>query len=220
MNSSDKQMLEDLEDAISQAYAMINPEEPISVEPDVVPDTPAFDTTDTPHTIDSDIATVDTTFITSLYSIYFDLKFLHWNTFNRALHNDTDEAIKLLLEFIDNYTEVSLTNPGELGSMAAIDRRIQPLDFINGIIQELKLDTCNYASPDNNSINAIKFDFIPYPEILEALLFRLTTEKNKLEANGPSNITAAESENITAKLVLLDDMIARTVKLTYKSKML
>lgn len=217
MNPSDKQMLEDLEDAISQAYAMISPEEPLSVEPDVAADTPAFDTTDTPHAADP---TIDTTFITSLYSIYFDLKFLHWNTFNRTVHDDTDEAIKLLLEFIDNYTEVSLTNAGELGSMAVIDKRIQPLDFINGIIQELKLDACNYASPDNNSINAIKFDFIPYPEILEALLFRLTTEKNKLEANGPANITAAESENITAKLVLLDDMIAHTVKLTYKSKML
>jgi hypothetical protein len=220
MNSSDRQMLEDLEDAISQAYAMINPEEPLMVEPDGAVDTSAFDTTDTPHNIDPDITTVDTTFITSLYSIYFDLKFLHWNTFSRTLHNDTDEAIKLLLEFIDNYTEIALTNPGDLGSMAVTDRIIKPLDFINGIIQQLKLDTCNYASPENNSINSITFNFIPYPEILEALLFKLTTEKNKLEAGSSINTTAAESENITAKLVLIDDMIAHTVKLTYKSKML
>ena len=214
MNPSDKQMLEDLEDAISQAYAMISPEEPLSVEPDVAADTPAFDTTDTPHAADP---TIDTTFITSLYSIYFDLKFLHWNTFNRTVHDDTDEANYLLLEFIDNYTEVTLTNTNELGSMAVIDQLIKPSDFINGIIQQLKIDSCNYVSPENTSI---RFDFRPYPEILESLLFRLTAEKNKLEANRPTNATAAESENITAKLVLLDDMIARTVKLTYKSKML
>ena len=216
MNSSDKQMLEDLEDAISQAYAMITPEEPISVEPDVAPDTPAFDTTDTPHTIGPD-NNINTTFIASLYSIYFDLKFLHWNAFNRTLHDDTDEAIILLLDFIDNYTEVTLTNPGELGSMSVIDKRIQPLDFINSVIQQLKLDTCNYVSPENNTIT---FDVRPYPEVLDSLLFRLTAEKSKLEASINNNGTAAESENTTAKLVLLDDMIAHMVKLTYKSKML
>ena len=164
-------------------------------------------------------------FITKLYIQYFKLKLVHWQGEvgydTRNLHEDTEEAAKIVLKLIDSYIEsliaADILNAPPNQVVPFCDKVLNPGEFFKNIFVKAKgefdhLTAVNTAQGElGTSSNDIPVDPIDarYGNILQYLLFTITEEKN---------IIGASSINDSAKLALenlFDDTLEDLIHLTY-----
>lgn len=201
-------------DAVAQAYAALGPEPTPSQTVSYV-DTPAATTDVEPcdivSTDPSIIKLENIELITKLYQYYFKTKLIHWNSqFNRTLHTDTDDFSKELLDFIDEYMELSLAPVGDKNS-SSLPRINGKMYFASLLAQ---IDDVFNVDPEKTDEAFAPEGIFGYIEVLHQTVFTLTAMKNSLKS------IEDDAGKYIAKDTLLDDMIEKVVKRLYLTNQL
>lgn len=190
-------------DAVTQAYAALDANPAVELDNTfITPASPEPDPINNQESYSFDAEHCE--FIAKLYELYFIAKVIHWNiSFNRALHTDSDEFIKILEKFIDDFVELSLANINPTGFTA-----VNPLTFLTSISNVVKISIKWITDKNPNGILGI-YD---YTTLIEQCIMLLTTTGQSIV----NNSTDTDSKKL-AKTNLIDDTIEKLTKLLYLS---
>lgn len=114
----------------------------------------------------------DAELIAKLYNEYFTVKLLHWFTESKNIHNISDDVNAVLLMFIDQYAEISLTKDSvDIG----LDNDTIKAIFTNALYKTISENSTfnfvNLAKPDTTTDDVIKpNDSVKLSEILYYIL--------------------------------------------------
>lgn len=163
-------------------------------------------------------------FISKLYMSYFKLKLIHWQGEvgydTRNLHEDTEEAAKIVLKLIDSYIEslmaADILNVPQNQIVPFCDKVLNPAKFFDIISNKAKwefehLTAINTAQGELGTMGDIPTDSPDgrYGNVLQYILFAITDEKNFINGSDLHDSVKMALEN------LFDDTLEDLIHLTY-----